>query len=425
MKPMALDGPRLPSDARPAPQLAATTQLDPLSYRTGEPMVFSFHATAAPAPARLRWRRTGDDGREERGVAALGSAGDATLTTSLSRPGFVRIEADLVDASGAAVAHFEGGAGADVADIRPDTPEPPDFDAFWARRKAALAAVPMDGATCRGIPCGRADVRLFEVSVPCPGGRPSTGLLSIPAAGGPFPARIRLRGYNASWSVAARTAPPPGELRTDAMVLYLSAHGFAFHREPAYYDALRAASGSNGWDVAFDPVQNANPDTAYFGGIAWRVMRGVEYLKSRPEWDGKSLLAFGGSLGGLQSIWAAALCEGVTECRPRIPWCCNMAGPASGRAHGDWFVPWVPALAYYDPVNMARRIPPTCRVDIPQAGLGDYISAPSGVMAFYNALRCPKSAAFLQGAMHFTDPPEPWQLAMLSAPPRAYSVRPV
>ena len=434
----------------------ATSDRDPLSYRAGDPMIFSFRVSDAPAGARIRWRRTGDDGREERGETSAATqplsgasrlsgalplsgasrlselspegalrprsghlSGEAALTTSLDRPGFVRIEAELLDAGGAPVARFDGGAGADADAIRADAPEPPDFDAFWAGRKAALDAVPMDGASCVEIESPRPGVRVFEVTVPCPGGRPSTALLSVPAAGGPFPAFARFRGYETSWSPTAYNTPTPAELRDDALVLFVSAHGFAFNREPAYYAALREASRSNGHDVAFDPAQNADPATAYFGGMSWRVLRALQWLKRRPEWDGRSLTVFGGSMAGLQSIWAAALDPDVTECRPRIPWCCNLAGPASGRAHGDWFVPWVPALGYYDPVHLARRIPASCRVVVPQAGLGDYVCPPSGVMAFYNALACPKEIAFVQGATHFSFPEEPSQTSRRSAPASA------
>ena len=55
---------------------------------------------------------------------------------------------------------------------------------------------------------------------------------------------------------------------------------------------------------------------------------------------------------------------------------------------------------------MARRIPATCRVVVPDAGLGDYVCPPSGVMAFYNALACPKEITFLQGATHLKNYPD-------------------
>ena len=392
------------------PTLTGRTDRDPLSYRTGEEMVFTLTADGGKA---VRWTRTGDDGRMEKGEA--GADAPVVVKTSLDRAGFVRLVAELLDASGKTVARFDGGAGAEVDAILPDNPEPNDFDAFWARHRATLAKVPMVGVTCREVASGRADVKLYEVSIPCAGPRPSTGFLSIPAKPGKYPAHIHFHGYNGSWMLHARTTPKPDTLHADSLNLYLSAHGYAFNRDETYYKNLRASCGSNGHDYAFDPIQNADPEQAYFCGMTYRVMRGLEYLKSRPEWDGKTLVAEGGSQGGLQSIWAAALDHDVTECRPFIPWNCNMGGPAVGRAHGDWHIPWVAGLGYYDAANMARRIPATCRVTVTWAGLGDYVCPPSGVMAFYNRLTCPKSITFIQGATHFTHPPKPWQTASRSA----------
>ena len=396
---LAVAGTALATDVAPA--LTGTTDRDPTSYHAGDEMTFRLVANGGGKT--VRWTRTGDDGRTEKGEAKADAP--VVVKTSLDRPGFVRLVAELFDEAGKAVARFDGGAGAEVGAILPDNPEPKDFDTFWARHKAALAKVPMDGAICREVPSGRSDMKLFEVSVPCAGPRPSTGFLSVPAKPGKFPARVHFHGYNASWRPAARNTPKPTSLSSDAIVLSLSAHGYEFNRDEAYYKGLRAACGSNGYDYAFDPAQNADPERAYFCGMTYRVMRGLEYLKSRPEWDGKTLIAEGGSQGGLQSIWAAALDHDVTECRPFVPWNCNMGGPAAGRAHGDWHIPWVPALGYYDAANMASRIPATCRTTVTWAGLGDYICPPSGVMAFYNRLTCPKSITFIQGATHFSRPP--------------------
>ena len=432
------------SESGNAPSISFTTDKNPLSYRMGEEMAFTISATGG---RRIRWTRTGDDGQIARGESEVqspesevrspesevrssesevrspesevrSSASEVLTTvvrTSLDRPGFVRLVAELLDSDGNVLASFDGGAGAAIGEIRQDAPEPSDFDAFWTRRKAALAAVPMAGTTCREIESGREDVRLYEVSIPCAGGRPSTGLLSIPVADGPFPARAHFHGYQESWRPSAYKSPAPEALSTTEIVLDVSSHGFAFNREPEYYAALRAESGSNGHDYAFDPIQNADPETAYFGGMVWRDLRALEYLRSRPEWDGRALVVDGGSCGALQSIWMAALDHAVTECRIFIPWCCNIAGPWSGRAHGDWHVEWVPALGYYDTVNMARRIPASCHANISWAGLGDYICPPSGVMAFYNNLTCLKNITFIQGAMHTFHPPKPWKTSSLRA----------
>jgi len=377
------------------PKLTGTTDKDSIAYRLNEPITFTLIPHGGVS---VRWERTGDDGKEEKGEAKADAP--VVVKTSLDRPGFVRLVARLFDKSGKELARFDGGAGVSVSEIRPDNPAPADFDAFWARHKATLAQVPMDGVTCKEIASGRSDVKLYEVSIPCVGPRPSTGFLSIPAKSGNYSARVHFHGYNASWLPNARTTPKSSTLRTDCIMFELSAHGFEFNREDAYYTTLRKECGSNGYDYAFDPAQNSDPEQSYFCGMTYRLMRGLQYLKSRPEWDGKTLVVEGGSLGGLQSVWAAALDPDVTECRPFIPWNCNIGGPASGRAHGDWHIQWVPALGYYDAANMARRIPKTCRVTVTWAGLGDYTCPPSGVAAFYNNLVCPKRITWVQGATH-------------------------
>ena len=212
------------------PRMTGMTDKDPLAYRPNEPMTFTL--TPHGNGATIRWTRTGDDGKTETGEA--NAKAPVQVKTSLDRPGFVRMVAELVDASGKTVARFDGGAGVDVEKIRQDNPEPADFDAFWARHKATLAKVPMDGATCKEIAIGRADVKLYEVSIPCAGPRPSTGFLSIPAKPGKYPARVHFHGYNASWLPNARNTPKSTSLSADSIVLDLSAHGYEFNREEAY-----------------------------------------------------------------------------------------------------------------------------------------------------------------------------------------------
>lgn len=408
--------------------LKGETDRDPLGYKTGEKMTFTLtleDAADLPRGMEVVWTRTGDDGRKESGRAPADAAKPVVISTSLDRPGFVRVYADVRLADGTPwipsgkpakknragnypdAVYFDGGAGADVAAIRQSAPEPKDFDAFWARHRAALAAVPMDGARCDELPSKNPVVRIFAVSVPCAGPKPATGYLFVPTAEGKFPAEASFYGYEGSWSEWATKAPDGTKEDGRKLRLALSAHGFELNREREYYKAERAKAMSNGHGHAFDPAQNADPEKAYFCGMTYRVMRGLEYLKSRPEWNGRDLAVTGPSQGGLQSIWGAALVPGVTEARILIPWCCDLAGAANGRNHGEWYVEWKPALGYYDPVNMAKRIPKTCRVDITRAGLGDYTCPPSGLMAFWNNLACPKRIVWVQGSTHSYVPPKP------------------
>ena len=112
-----------------AASLTGVTDKDPVSYAAGEEIVFSLSADGGE---KIAWTRTGDDGREEKGDAPADFP--VIVKTSLDRPGFVRLVAELFDKEGKAVARFDGGAGVDVPEIRQDNPEPPDFDAYWTRR---------------------------------------------------------------------------------------------------------------------------------------------------------------------------------------------------------------------------------------------------------------------------------------------------
>ena len=132
-----------------------------------------------------------------------------------------------------------------------------------------------------------------------------------------------------------------------------------------------------------------------------RVMRALEFIKSRPEWDGKTLVAAGGSQGGLQALTAAALDREVTQCMAYKPWCCDLGGIKLGRLRG-LRPDFTDGLAYYDAANMGKRI--KCETFI-TTGLGDYICPPSGVSVLYNYIAAPKTITYIQGATHATTPP--------------------
>ena len=83
-----------------------------------------------------------------------------------------------------------------------------------------------------------------------------------------------------------------------------------------------------------------------------------------------------------------------------------MGGETLGRNRGSWYVHWTPALGYYDPVNLAKRIDPAkCFVNIARAGLGDYVCPPSGLAILWNSLRGNKRVNWVQGAEHGYVPP--------------------
>ena len=409
------------------PWIKGVTDKSPIEYKVGETMTFTLtleRAGSLPSGLDLVWTRTADDGKKETGKVPAVVGQPLTVKTSLNRPGFVRLYAIVSNPDGTPWSpdgnplkkdrsggypggvYFDGGAGADVDAIRQSVLPPKDFEDFWKRHKATLAVVSMDGAKCEEVTSNNPKVKLFMVSVPCAGPKPATGYLVVPVKEGKYPAQMSFHGYGASWGKKAWQLHDCAREKGDTLRLILSAHGFELNRDSAYYSAERKKAMSNGHSHAFDPKQNSDPETAYFCGMTYRVMRGLEYLKSRPEWNGKDLTVSGASQGGLQAIWGAALVPGVTKANVQIPWCCDIGGKSIGRNHGEWYVQWVPALGYYDTVNMARLIPKTCTVSITLAGIGDYTCPPTGVASFYNNLSCPKSIRWVQGATHGYRPPK-------------------
>ena len=113
--------------------------------------------------------------------------------------------------------------------------------------------------------------------------------------------------------------------------------------------------------------------------MALRVLRALQYVKSRPEWNGKDLQSNGGSQGGLQGLWGAGLDGDVTSSDIWSPWSCDFGGITLGRVRG-WRPDYNAALDYFDPVFLAKRI--TGKVHL-VANYGDYTCAPSGVWAVF------------------------------------------
>ena len=389
--------------------LTGTTDREQALYRAGETMTFQLSARyAGEVPAGdwyIRWTRTGDDGKTERGTERVTDQ-PLTITTSLDKPGFVRIQATLLDRNNRPVQRtnakgkresvfFDGGAGVEIEKLQ-GLPEPEDFDAFWDRQKEKLAKVPMKANMEKVKTANGVDV--YAITVDCAGPAPVTGFLTIPtgAAEKSLPAQVSYHGYGTS------VQNPPGGGPADRINFSVNAHGYLLGKDKAYYDNFFESIKSNGEKYAFDPKQNADPEQAYFNGMALRVMRSLEFVKSLPQWNGKDLIVSGGSQGGLQTVWAAALDHDVTEARPSIPWCSDLGGFRQGRLKG-WYPEHCKGLDYYDTINHAKRI--QCPVEITRAGLGDYTCPPSGVAILYNNIKSPKKINWVQGSTHGYTPP--------------------
>ncbi|MFA5205784.1 MAG: acetylxylan esterase [Lentisphaeria bacterium] len=395
-----VSGPAAPMESL---SLVGATDKAPVSYRAGEPMTFKIQLLKDGRPLAgktLRWSRTGDDQQTGSGEAVSSATQPVLIKTAIGQPGFVRLEVTAFNPDGSPLRDgagnplkFDGGAGA-APEKLVGYPEPADFDAFWRAQRARLAKVPMQ-ARLQEVPPLDPAFRLFDVRVDCAGGRPVSGYLAVPKGAKPksLPAQVLFHGYG--------VGPAEANCHRAGMLTFdLNAHGIENGRDPAYYQALRDGELAG---YAFHDDTNAKPETAYFNGMMLRAMRALEFIKSRPEWDGRALMVCGGSQGGLQALNAAALDHDVTRCDAGKPWCCDLGSVTLGRL-GGWRPSFADGLGYYDPVNQARRI--SCETVI-TAGLGDYVCPPSGLSILYNNLKGPKMIEYIQGSTHGYDPPAP------------------
>ncbi len=383
--------------------LSGTTDKDVAIYKPGEEMVFTFKVLDEGQPIagkKLTWTRTGDDGKTEEGEAVAGVEG-IQVTTQMDVPGFVRLQVRAYDEDGSRLEGFVGGWGPNKqgkiffdggACVDPDKltagSEPADFDEFWAGMKEKLAAVPME-VERKELDVSTDQVKVYAVSIACAGDRPVTGYISVPvnAEPGSLKAAVYFQGYG------VRKHLPTGWKPTDAIVFNVNAHGMELGREEAYYDQLKQDLKK----YAFDKEENSDPETAYFHDMSLRVMRAFEYVKSLPEWDGKNLESNGGSQGGLQGLWGAALEPAVSSTNNWSPWCCDLEGDKVGRING-WQPEYTEALAYYDPVFHVRRTQAKIHMI---ANYGDYTCPPSGVWIVYNETPHEnKSIEVKQGCTH-------------------------
>ena len=158
-------------------------------------------------------------------------------------------------------------------------------------------------------------------------------------------------------------------------------HGFPVNQPKSFYEKEIGTK--------FDARRNIdNRDKWEFRNVYLRVLRALDYIESRPEWDGKTLVVQGGSLAGAQTAAAAALDPKVTTAIISVPCFCEFSGDLAGRKRSipvSGSFPLKPevrkTLNYFDVVNLATLI--RCEVFF-ATGFADEGCAPSNVLAAYN-----------------------------------------
>ena len=279
----------------------------------------------------------------------------------------------------------EIGAMFDVDRIRYTVKPPADFAEFWEARKAEVAACDLKPELTE-IKSGEKGIKLFAVTLSGPRGISATGYLAYPENAAPksLPACLSYLSWantDASRWSALRHA------KRGAVAFAATWHGLPVGKNAKYYDGILKSRVKGGI------VGITDREKWVMGEVSFRVLCELKFLKSQPLWNGKDLISIGGSLGGAQSAWAAALDKDVTIAVINVPCFCEFDGAAVGRRgsiprgganHKLAKSPEaLAALNYYDCVHFAPMI--KCETYV-CTGFSDECCHPSSVYAFYNAL---------------------------------------
>jgi len=400
--------------------ITGKTDKDTANYKIGEKITFTFKALAPDGLLKgykLKYLRTGDDGKKEKGEAA--SDTPLVLSTTLDRPGFVRYQVTLCDDEGKPIKNhkswnkaynqikFDGGAGIEIEKIKQGVIEPEDFDAFWEKQKSRLAAVPLKYKMSK-VNTENKEYDIFAVNIDCAGPMPVTGYLIIPvgAKDNSLNAIVKYMGYGVT-----KQKIPTKSLK-ECFTFEVNAHGYELGKEKAYYDNFAKSISIDGKRYLMSKKHIEDKESSYLNGMALRVLRSLEFVKTVPQWNKKRLVIVGGSQAGLQGAWAAGLDKDVSKWYTSVPFYCDLGGFMAGRIKCDWGLPYAPAVNYYDPVNHVKRM--KCPVQISKAGLGDYTCPPSGLAVLYNNIPTQKEITFIQGATHGDTPKDAQRFTLKS-----------
>ena len=298
------------------------------------------------------------------------ASGHATMEATLNEPAMLYVEV-RPPGEGAAI-HL--GAAIAPSELQPSVPRPADFDDFWEGKLKALAQVPIH-PELTPAPGAREGVDLYTVKLDSLGSHVQ-GYLAKPATEGKFPALVVFQ-YAGVYALRPETV-------TDRAAEGWLAFDVDSHDLPP--------DQATGVSTNYQAIGNTDRETSYFLNMYLRDARAIDYIRTRPDWDGKTIVAMGTSMGGQQSLVTAGLRPEITAVLVNEP----SGADSNGNRHGHQagYPNWpsdnlkvMETALYFDTVNFASRI--QARV-LAAIGFIDTIAPPAGIWIAVNQVPGPK-----------------------------------
>jgi cephalosporin-C deacetylase len=278
---------------------------------------------------------------------------------------------------------------ADLVRYRSSTPNPPDFDAFWAATLAETRQAPL-APVFEPLDVGLKLVEVFDVSFAGYGGNRIRGWFLRPrGATSGLSGVVKFIGYG-----GGRGFPHDHLLwpTTGRALLVMDTRG-------------QGSGGSRGDTpdpVGSDPAQSGfmtkgimDRGSYFYRRVYTDAVRALETLRSRPEVDAGRVAAVGGSQGGGITLAVAGLAPDLAAAMPDVPFLCDFPRGVSianrdpyGEiqrylsVHRHSADAALTTLSYFDGVNFAARARARALFSV---ALMDDICPASTVYAAYNA----------------------------------------
>ena len=351
-------------------------------YQSGEKVTFTVTAKdddKALAGSKITLKLT-YDGKTliSENSVVLDEKGQATVSGTLDKPGFLRLNAFLFHNKKRVSSVI--GAGFDVEKITPAVPAPEDFDKFWENALKKEAAVKADFKMEKLEKFSTAKSNAYKVSVAAPGGGRIYGTLRIPVSGKPVPMMVTVPGAGPNYA----SIPAEGNIAG----LYANVHKYdpldpAKSTKQSY---MEIAAKGHYMHKSYENLENNQLYNSIVG-----INRLIECIAALPEIDGNKLIYSGSSQGGGFGIILAGLVPGRFKAVvSNVTALCDLNGFRAGRNSGWPVVNEKTPMSelsrknmlYFDAANFARRIKDADVTVI--MGYADTTCAPTSTRAMYN-----------------------------------------
>jgi hypothetical protein len=269
-----------------------------LAPQTQSVQVAFTNANTSPFTGTVHVKITTDDFKplqqlKQTVILAKGGGATKTFNYKPALPGFYRYTVYL-EQGGHSGGSKTFNLGYEPEKIKAPLDAKQDFASFWNGTLAELRSIDPDYKMTADTQYANADYEVFEVSLVSLNNERVKGMYCKPRREGRFPVTVEYQGYG--------SGPYPPNTKWDGFAhMIMSVRGQGYNKP-----------GNKYGDWIVHGLQNK--ENYYYRGAYMDVVRGIDFVCTRPEIDTTKIAAMGGSQGGAFAFVSAALDGRVSVC---------------------------------------------------------------------------------------------------------------